>query len=288
MDAFEVRVTASRLAKGLLAIPSKFSRYFPKERCKIQIIFDNRDKPELKSFLPNNPTVKECRIFGLGRWFTNNKVKPGDTIIVASLDVEKRIYRLALDRLANKREETEIRQRLHSAPTDAAAKVELHNLARITKRRPRQAAKEEILRFLQESPLQPRERVPTNPADRNEGVPAGLRVLLGELSRGKCQICSFTFAKKDGEPYFEIHHLDAKLGHHPMNLLVLCANCHAQFEYASISDYEYASGWLRAVRINNKRSIVRQAFLRKSFLGRVPPLPMMFLLLQAGLFSVQA
>jgi predicted restriction endonuclease len=89
-------------------------------------------------------------------------------------------------------------------------------------------------------------------------VPPGIRVLLRELHSGKCQLCSFTFEKRNGEPYFEIHHLDPEIGHHPANLLVLCPNCHAQFEHAIVTNFEWARNWLVGVTINGKRITVRQ------------------------------
>jgi hypothetical protein len=81
---------------------------------------------------------------------------------------------------------------------------------------------------------------------------------LRAFHEGKCQLCSFTFEKRDGEPYFEIHHLDAKLGHHPHNLLVLCANCHAQLEHAAVTDFAWAGSWLIGLTINGRRVCVRQ------------------------------
>lgn len=52
----------------------------------------------------------------------------------------------------------------------------------------------------------------------------------------KCQICGFTFKKKNGEPYNEIHHIiklsdDGKDSE--INILVVCANCHRQLHYAN-------------------------------------------------------
>ena len=64
--------------------------------------------------------------------------------------------------------------------------------------------------------------------------------LVKELKQkySKCQICNFTFKKKDGENYNEVHHIiplsmngkDAKI-----NTLVVCANCHRQLHYADVN-----------------------------------------------------
>ena len=86
-----------------------------------------------------------------------------------------------------------------------------------------------------------------------------------------CQLCSFTFEKRNGESYFEIHHLDPGVGHHPTNLLVLCPNCHAQFEHATVTDFKWAGTWLVGVMINGKRFAVRQPLahdsIRRALLG---------------------
>jgi len=62
---FTIRASASRLDKGLLAVPQRFSGWFPRERGQIQIIFDDEEKIRALTFQPYDPTVKENRIFGL-------------------------------------------------------------------------------------------------------------------------------------------------------------------------------------------------------------------------------
>ena len=94
-------------------------------------------------------------------------------------------------------------------------------------------------------------------------MPPALRALLEAIHQGKCQICGFTFKKRDGKPYFEIHHLEPDQGHHPMNVLVICPNCHAQLENATVAETERVMGWLVAVKINGKRFRVRQPFVRR-------------------------
>ena len=100
---------------------------------------------------------------------------------------------------------------------------------------------------------------------RGEAVPPALRVLLEAVHQGRCQICGFTFRKRDGRPYFEIHHLEADKGHHPTNVLVICPNCHAQPEQATITDMDRIMGWLVGVAINGRHLKVRQPFARRSF-----------------------
>jgi 5-methylcytosine-specific restriction endonuclease McrA len=270
---FIIRATASRLEKGLLAVPQKFTDWFPREKGQIQVLFDDEEKAKTLTFHPYDPIVKENRIFGLGQWMSKRGVREGDLISIAVEDPSRHVYRIALDRYVQEREEHRARQELHGAQTDSDAERELSTLSRLTRRRPRELAQEELLRIAQQSPRQPRPRVSPAATERHEGVPSGIRVLLRELHDGKCQICSFTFEKRNGEPYFEIHHLDPDVGHHPSNLLVLCPNCHAQFEHATVTDFKWVGIWLVSVTINRERIAVRQPLahdsVRRALMGFV-------------------
>lgn len=261
---FTIRVSASRLAKRLLAVPQKFKNLFPRKKGEIQVLFDDGEKIETLTFAPYDPRVKESRIFGLSRWFLKRHVQQGDVVSVTIEDRDKGIYRIALDRFVRERQEKTARDKLRSARTEEKAQEGLSTLVLLARKRPRQVAQEEILRIAQQARCQPRPRLSTPASYRYEGAPAGIRILLREVHQGKCQICSFAFKKRDGEPYFEIHHLDPELGHHPTNVLLLCANCHAQFEHAMVTDYEWASNWLVGVIINGKRFDLRQPFAPKS------------------------
>jgi hypothetical protein len=264
---FTIRASASRLNKGLLAVPQKFREWFPSEKSRIQVVFDDEEKVRALTFHPYDPTVKENRIFGLRNWFSKREVREGDVISITLEDEDTRLYRIALDRFIQERREQKARQKLRAAGTDSEAELELISLSKLTRKRPREVAREELLLIAQGSARQPRPRVPPGATERHEGVSSGIRVLLRELHDGKCQLCSFTFEKRNGEPYFEIHHLDPEIGHHPSNLLVICANCHAQFEHARVTDFRWAGDWLVGVTINGKHFSIRQPLVHDS-IGR--------------------
>jgi 5-methylcytosine-specific restriction endonuclease McrA len=272
-EGFTIRASSSRLEKGLIAIPQRFNDRFPRERGPIQIVFDDEQEPRALTFHPYDPVVKESRIFGLGHWFSRRGVREGDQISITLEDVSRRLYRIALDRYVREREEEKTREKLHAARTDSEAEQEIDALSRMTKRRPRAVAHDELTRIALESIRRPRPKIPPGAAERHEGVPSGIRVLLRELHDGKCQLCSFTFEKPNGEPYFEVHHLDPEIGHHPTNLLVLCPNCHAQFERATVTDFRWVGNWLVGVTINGKRFSIRQPLvhdsIRRALLGFV-------------------
>ena len=279
--SFVLRATASRLEKGLLAIPKMYTNLFPEISCDVQVFFDDGNQIETKAYLPCNEKVKEARLFGLSRWFSERKVIPNDAITIA---VEgDGVYRLSLDRYMRARRESSAREKLYAASTEEFASAEIDVLAKIAKRGRRKTAIQEILHISKDTTWEQRRRVTIAEADRNEGVPPGLRALLRELHEGKCQVCSFTFAKKDGNPYFEIHHVDPDMGHQPMNLLVLCANCHARFEHANISDLELRKGWLIALKINGKRFEINQPVLQDPKNDAASYLCAILLAIQTGL-----
>ncbi len=263
-QSFTIRASSSRLEKGLLAIPQRFNDWFPRERGLIQIVFDDEDKQRSLTFHPYDPVVKETRIFGLGHWFSTRGVRDGDLVSITVDDPDRRLYRIALERYIREREEQKARHGLENAQSDSEAERELKALSRLTKKHPRALAGEELLRIAQGSVRRPRPRVPPGAAERHEGLPSSIRILLREVHDGKCQVCSFTFEKRNGEPYFEVHHLDPEVGHHPSNLLVLCPNCHAQFEHAKVTDFRWAGIWLVGVTINGKRLSIRQPLAHDS------------------------
>jgi len=250
-------------------------------------VFDDETRPKMVTLHPYDSVVKETRIFELARWFSERGVREGDLISVTIEDTESRTYRIALDRFVRERQEESSRQRLRAAQTDSEAGQELAALARLTRRGPKDLAKQELLRIAQKSQCLPRPRVPAGAAEHHEGVPSAIRVLLRELHDGKCQLCSFTFEKRNGETYFEIHHLDPRIGHHPSNLLLVCANCHAQFEHAKVTDLRFADGWLVGVTINGKRFAVRQPLAHDSIKRALAALGIIIALSQLGQLSIR-
>lgn len=284
---FTIRVSASRLKKGFIAIPQKFKGWFPSERSKIHVAFDDEGKTKALTFHPHDPVGKENRIFGIKRWFSKRGVVDGDLISVTLEDTGRRLYRIVLDRFVREKEEQESRERLQAAATDSDADRELNALSRLTKKLPRRLAREELLRIAEQSVPERRLREPSSAVVRHEAVPAGIRVLLRELHEGRCQLCSFTFEKINGEPYFEIHHVDPAFGHHLSNLLVVCPNCHAQFEYATVTNFERVGIWLVCVTINGKRVIVRQPFAHHSIRRTLVALVIAVLSAQIGRILVR-
>lgn len=62
---------------------------------------------------------------------------------------------------------------------------------------------------------------------------------------GRCQVCGFTFPKRNGEPYFEVVHVRVpKVAFHVADrlggCLCLCANCCAEFLHGAFDDQGFA------------------------------------------------
>jgi hypothetical protein len=262
ISSFTIYATGSRIAKGLLAIPRRFGGDFPTAKGKILVVFDDGTKVQPKIYVPYDPKIKESRIFGLSHWFTTRQIVAGDAITITVEDANRKIYRIALDRFIQERRAVEARRQLYAADSPERAGKQLRKLAESKKETVYEIAFHEIA-VMAQRPLMRRKRVTVLQRGRAEAVPPALRALLEAIHQGKCQICAFTFKKRDGTPYFEIHHLEADKGHHPMKVLVICPNCHAQLENATVTECERAMGWLVAVRINGKRFRVRQPFVRR-------------------------
>lgn len=78
-------------------------------------------------------------------------------------------------------------------------------------------------------------RVPRKVWEAKDGE---VRAFLREEYGGRCQICSETFHRRDGEPYFEGVYVVSRTGARWLdnagNVLCLCANCTAKFEHGSV------------------------------------------------------
>ena len=98
-----------------------------------------------------------------------------------------------------------------------------------------------------------------------------MRRILADIYKGRCQLTDFSFIMKNEEPYFEIHHIRPNYGHHLKNLIVVCLNIHAQFEYAYVREYFDEEGWLRSVELNSQKYRVKQFIdnVQKNFTKKI-------------------
>lgn len=91
-----IKVTQSRIDKGLLAIPTSLIDIFPKDSKKLFLV-DENGNVEKKTFTPYSSSSRECRIGGLKMFYDKYNVVNGDELVIQLLDDKK--YRILPDKL---------------------------------------------------------------------------------------------------------------------------------------------------------------------------------------------
>lgn len=249
-----LKTTKSRINKGLLAIPVSLIDIFPKDRNKIHLI-DEFGNEEPKKFTPYSSSSRECRIGGLKNFYDKFKVKDGDELIIQLIDDGK--FRLLPEKYFKKQVLNSLSE-FEKSETERIADEKLNIISSLTNTDKTQLLKNEFVRLSKTSLANRKTRIVAKGVAK-ESVPYSLRKILQAIYLGKCQISNFTFIMKNGKPYFEIHHIDPKIGNHFKNLLVVCPNTHAQFTYAEIEQTFDKDSWLRKVKFNNEEYSVYQA-----------------------------
>jgi hypothetical protein len=255
-----MRITQSRLNKGLMAIPMSLAEWFPGHNARIQVYLNDAINPETKQYSSYRSSTRECRVGGMAEWFRDNKIKDGDEVVLQLIDKEHFIYRL-IPEIQFILKTREIQNHLDISQSEVSAKEEIDKLSKWAGITHGKVALNEFIRLINTIPTTKRRYVSRNSRQARESTPYNLRVLLGNIYQGHCQICNFWFLKKDNEPFFEIHHIDPLLSNNPRNLVVVCANCHRQFEYADVGNEFNQEDWLVKVRFNDKLYPVNQIIL---------------------------
>lgn len=255
-----IKITQSRIDKGLIAIPVALADWFPDHNEGIQVYLNDLPVSQAKHYSSYTSSARECRIEGLSKWFQQNSIGSGDEIVIQFIDKQRFIYRLIPERnFVSKTQE--LQHSFDRSKTEQEASGEITTLAQWTHLDEGKVILNEYYRLSTSVPLKERKFISRDTSRGRESTPANVRTLLEDIYEGHCQLCDFWFFKIDTKPYFEIHHLDPAKGHHPKNLIVVCGNCHNQFEYASTSLHFTEDNWLGRVSFNDKIYSVRQAAL---------------------------
>jgi len=258
-----IKITKSRIDKGLIAIPVALAECFPDHNETVQVYLNDSPVSQTKRYSSYASSTRECRIGGVRQWFQQNNIRSGDEIVIQFIDKEHFIYRLIPERnFVLKTQELQYSFDISETEQEASGKVTtLAQWAHLDKG---EVVFNEYYRLANTSPSRERRYISRSVSRARESIPANLRTLLGNIYKGHCQVCDFWFLKKDKESYFEIHHLDPLKGHHPKNLVVVCGNCHNQFEHANVKQELTDDSWLVRVSFNESVHTVRQAlFTRK-------------------------
>ncbi|HPI21046.1 MAG TPA: hypothetical protein PKY56_11825 [Candidatus Kapabacteria bacterium] len=249
-----LRISQSRLSYGMIAIPRSLLFLFPEYSTDIFFFFNDSKILQRKKFIISEKN-KEARIYGLSYWLKNNITNPDDEIVIQIIDKEKLIYRFISEKkfiqtiksLENKFDNTNKEQLAYKYLNNLSNLNSIDLYTSSISQFIRLSKKEFLLRNINQ----------INNSTKRSNVPVNIRVLLEKIYYGKCQICNFSFLKKDNQPYFELHHIFPDLEAHLKNICLVCANCHKQFTYANVN-YEFNDGWLTQVAFNDKKHKVNQ------------------------------
>jgi len=252
-DYITVKTTKSRIAKGLLAIPVSLVELFPKNANKI-FLLNELGKEEAKSFTPYNSSSRECRIGGLKEFYTKNKTKDGDELVIQLLDDNK--FKIIPENIFE-RHISDLELKIDKSINENEVERHIRKLSKIANKTSDDVIKSEFVRLAKQEIIPRKTRIVTQ-IKTKENVPASYRKILLELYRGKCQVSSFTFLMKNGNPYFEIHHIDPFKGNHFKNLLVVSPNVHEQFTHAKLEQFFDNESWLRKVKFSEEIHAVFQ------------------------------
>lgn len=224
-DYATIRLTKSRIDKGLIAVPMTLAKWFPDHNTDIQVYLNDSSVPQQKGYSCYSSSTKECRIGGVRPWFDENRLKSGDEVVVQVIDRKKGVYRLIPERdfVTGTRK---LQADFDDARDEPEAIGKLTRLSEWTNTRADEVVLNEYRRLLAASKPAERRTSKRKSNKARESTPASLRAVLGHLYQGHCQICDFWFLKRNKEPYFEVHHIDPIGGHHPKNLVLVCGNCH--------------------------------------------------------------
>ena len=241
-----VKVTKSRISKNLLVIPVSLADLLPKNKGTIYLINENGEW-EGKRYTPNTSSTRECRIGGLKKFYADYSVQDGDELVIQKIDEGK--FRLMPESLFRQRFQLSLSS-LENSASDEAVQQSLDDMVKITNASPELILENEFVRLANTSSIQKRAVSKVKQGTRKESVPLYLRKVLQTVYYGQCQLSGFTFLTRNGNPYFEIHHIDSEQGNHLKNLLVVCPNIHAQFTHANVEQTFDQDGWLRTVKFN--------------------------------------
>ena len=257
-----VKTTPGRIEKGILSIPVSLVDIFPKKRQTIFILFDESNRIFEKSFSPYESSTRECRINGIGHWFRKHQAEGGESVVITVVDEANFVYRLCFEGDYRLRI-LKLEDRFFSVKSEDAANNLLRKMANWLNEEPNVIALNQFRNLSEVSEELLRKKFEGLESRGKEKTPYSLRILLYSIYSGHCQVCNFTFKKRDGFNYFEIHHIRPFISHTPKNLLSVCPNCHRRFEYSEVEHWFNPENWLIKVRFNDNFFHIRQALLNK-------------------------
>lgn len=255
-DYLTIKVTQSRIDKGLLAIPVSLIDVFPNNKRKIKVYFDNSNNYSELNFSPYTSSSRECRIGGLKEWFNLHQVRSDEELVIQIIRKDKNEYRILTEKQYLHTIKL-LQRKFDNSYDDITTTDNINKLAIISNINQSEVFKNEFYRLSKQSDSK-RNFTQVVLKKSKESVPYSIRKILGEIYNGKCQLTNFTFIQKNGNPYFEIHHIKENKGNYLKNLLVVSPNIHAQFTYSRKKEYFDDKGWIRKVKFKEEELNVYQ------------------------------
>lgn len=248
-----IRATRSRIDKGLLAIPVSLIHLFPQTTGHVYLLSESGHWVK-KAFTAPDSSSKECRIGGMRELYERYDIQGGDELVLHAYGQGR--YQILPESLFQ-RKILDLELDLDKAPTEIDADAAIAGIAALTHASPEDVIGSEYVRLTEQEVAERKVRTRTDVKAR-EQIPLSLRKILISLYHGRCQLSDFSFRTKNGEPYFEVHHINPFQGNHVKNVLVVSPNVHAQFTYAAVEHYFDEIGWLRQVKFNGQSHPVFQ------------------------------
>ncbi|MDR3049852.1 MAG: HNH endonuclease [Elusimicrobiota bacterium] len=241
----DTKSTPSRVGRGILSLPKKYSALYPSQKCEVKIkdIYDNE---LLCSFSPQSSNHAEPRIGKLLPFFRKNNVFGGEEITLHMIsNLEWRL--IPKSKYSEEIKNSEIR--IEKLIDDTLIDNELQLVSVLSGYKREKDYVINRLRTSIDSEIDNRKEHAIVSAKNRQPLPPYLKRMYKTISPlCICQVSGRRgFIMKNGERYIEFHHINPTIGHHPKNILMLCADIHRMFHYARLK-YEYDNqGWLRNV-----------------------------------------
>ncbi|HWP90782.1 MAG TPA: hypothetical protein VNN20_01090 [Thermodesulfobacteriota bacterium] len=121
------------------------------------------------------------------QWFHTNNITSGDEVVIQLIDKERFIYRLIPERNFIKKTK-ELQDNFDNSETEEEASERISALSEWTDLEKQKVVLSEYHRLASIVRIQERRYVKKHSNQARESVPFNLRVLLGDIYRGHCQI----------------------------------------------------------------------------------------------------
>ncbi|MYE90174.1 hypothetical protein F4X33_14380, partial [Candidatus Poribacteria bacterium] len=183
-----IKISQSRINRGLIALPRSLTRWFPDHNTTIRVYLGDSPIPEVKNYTSYTGSTNESRIGGMADWFNANNIRDGDEIVIQLIDEQERIYRLIAENdfiIKTK----ELQDGFDNSQAEDEALEGVVQLANWTELDNSKVSLNEYRRLVETMPVRKRGYVSRQSNQTRERAPHNLRVLLGELYQGHCQVC---------------------------------------------------------------------------------------------------